>query len=254
MPEAELNHPNAGAETNPPANETVKAPAETDGAKSETPAAEPETPAIDSAFKVENGAVKVEFKEVQTGLVIPDEAIPYVRYQRSRYKAEKVPDDNVVRERYTAHVQEDFDNMKPHLPQGVKRFLEIGCGCGSLTVHLARHYPDAEIHLLDGDTVTNQGGAGYAEKSDIYNSRAVTEAMLAANGITRKPVWHDIGTREVLEFDFVVSLASCGFHFPVSTYNIKSPAVIMDLRRGPEKVRGQIIFNGPKYERCLFAL
>lgn len=185
-------------------------------------------------------------------LVIPNECVPFLRMQRSRYGAAKVPDDEVAKERYGAHVLEDYENMKPHLPAGVKTILEIGCGIGALSVHLKRHYPEAALHLLDADTVTRDGGAGYSNKPDQYNSRAVTELMLSANGFTVDK-WYNIGHKGLLEADLIVSLASWGFHYPLSTYRAKGLAIV-DLRRGVEKPRGTIIFNGIKNDRHLFVM
>lgn len=185
-------------------------------------------------------------------LVIPDFAVPFVRYQRSRYVERKVPDPEEVKRRYAAHVGEDFAGMLPHLPPIVTRILEIGCGVGALNVFLQKHYPAAEVWLLDGDKISNAGGAGYSSNPDVYNSRAITEKLLAANGC-KVDRWLDIGTKEQLDADLIVSLASWGYHYPLSTYRT-SGLHIVDLRRGPEPARGTKIFEGPKYDRCLFRL
>lgn len=248
--------PTASTEPETPATDQPETPPETAPEQPETPndpPAEPVQPPepATAAKATETPPVAGQ----HSGLIIPDIAVQFIRYQRSRYIERKVPDPEEVKQRYAAHVLEDFENMKPHLPPAdqVKTILEIGCGVGALNVHLQRHYPNARVELLDGDTVSNAGGAGYSDKPDIYNSRAITEAFLKANGC-KVDKWHDIGTREVLKADLIVSLASCGFHYPVSTYAYKSKAIIMDLRRGVEPVRGRIIFNGPKYERCLFSV
>lgn len=190
--------------------------------------------------------------EYSGGIIIPAECVPFIRYQRSRYSESKVPDVEEVKRRYSAHVLEDFENMKPHLPANVTSILEVGCGVGTLQVFLQRHFPNATVQLLDGDTISREGGAGYAPKSDVYNSRKITEAMLAANG-AKVDRWHDIGTKELLEADLIVSLASWGYHYPLTTYRARGFAIV-DLRRGPEPSRGKKIFNGPKYDRCAFAM
>lgn len=185
-------------------------------------------------------------------LIIPDDCVRFIRMQRSRYIERKVPDPQEVKRRYAAHVAEDFAGMAPHLPEHVGAILEIGCGVGALAVHMKHHYPDARLELLDGDTVTREGGAGYSANSDVYNSRAITELMLSANGC-KVDRWLDIGTRELLEADLIVSLASLGFHYPLSTYRLKGLCIV-DLRRGAEKRRGKVIFEGIKHDRCLFQM
>jgi hypothetical protein len=186
-------------------------------------------------------------------LIIPDEAVKYIRFQRSRYIEKKVPDPEEVKRRYAAHVAEDYAGMEPHLPAKVEKILEIGCGVAALQAFLKQKYPDAKLELLDADTVTDEGGAGYhPEKRELYNSRAVTEGLLAANGVTVSK-WHDVGTKELLEADLIISMASFAYHYPRSAYRIKGFA-ILDFRRGPEKLPpdGKIIFKGPKYDRCAF--
>lgn len=186
-------------------------------------------------------------------LNIPDACVPFIRLQRSRYIERKVPDPEEVKRRYAAHVAEDFAGMTPHLPGHVSRILEIGCGMAALQVWMHERYPDAEIELLDADETTTQGGAGYSDKSELYNSWARTEELLGANGVTVSR-WHRVGTQDLLEADLVVSMASWGYHYPLSTYKVRSPMCIVDLRRGPEQQRGKVIFAGPKYDRCAFGM
>ena len=189
---------------------------------------------------------------MQPELIIPDECVPFIRFQRSRYIERKVPDPEVVKLRYAAHVAEDFAGMEPHLPARVDSILEIGCGVAALQVHMKRKYPDARLELLDGDTVTAPGGGGYSAKPDVYNSRALTELLLGANGVTVDR-WHDIGTKETLEADLIISMASCGYHYPLSTYRVRG-LCIMDLRHGSEKQRGKVVWAQPKYDRCIFTV
>lgn len=190
-------------------------------------------------------------------MIIPDECVPYIRYQRSRFIEAKVPDPNEVKRRYAAWVREDFENMEPHLPANVRSIIEVGCGMAGIQLYLKRKFPDATLTLLDGNKVTRAGGAGYSSIPDVYNSRAHTEALLAANGVGVDR-WLDIGAKQVLDADLILSMASWGFHYPFATYSAQG-FVIVDLRRRAEdnmiawvRQHGKIIFNGPKYERCAF--
>jgi len=150
-------------------------------------------------------------------LIIPDEAVKFIRLQRSRYVERKVPDPAEVKRRYAAHVAEDYAGMAPHLPEKVEKIIEIGCGVAAIQVFLKTRYPEAKVELLDADTITAEGGAGYhADKIALYNSRAVTELLLAANGV-KVDRWHNVGTKDLLEADLIVSLAAMGYHFPLST-------------------------------------
>ena len=189
---------------------------------------------------------------MQPDLIIPDACVPFIRFQRSRYAERKVSDPEKVKCRYAAHVAEDYAGMEPHLPERVDSILEIGCGMAALQVFMKRRYPDARLELLDGDSVSREGGAGYSDKPDVYNSRALTELLLGANGV-KVDRWHDIATKELLEADLIISMASWGYHYPLSTYRTRGLHIV-DLRRGPEPLRGKVIFAGPKYDRCMFTM
>ncbi|MGP1675910.1 MAG: hypothetical protein ACTS6J_01975 [Burkholderiales bacterium] len=189
---------------------------------------------------------------MQPDLIIPDECVPYIRFQRSRLIKVKVPDDAEVKRRYAEWVAEDFAGMEPHLPERVDSILEIGCGMAAIQVLFKRKYPHARLELLDGDTVTKEGGGGYSDKPDVYNSRALTELLLGANGVTVDR-WRDIGTKELLAADLIISMASAGYHYPVRMYRLNGMC-IMDLRRKAEKQRGKVIFVGIKYDRCAFQI
>lgn len=190
-----------------------------------------------------------------TDLIIPDECIPFIRYQHSRFNAEKVPDPQEAKRRYAALIYEYFLGMEPHFPKRVDTIIEVGCGLATIEVFIKRKFPHAHLTLLDGDTVTREGGGGYSDHPDIYNSREHTEMLLAANGV-KVDRWLDIGTKELLKADLVMSMASWGLHYPFASYSADG-FVICDLRRANEgkkiaailKAGGKSIFTGPKYER-----
>lgn len=185
-------------------------------------------------------------------IIIPDECVKYIRYQRSKLNASRVPNDEDVKRLHAEWVRRDFDGMEPFLPEKVDTILEIGCGMAALQVLLHRKYPDAKIRLLDGDKVTREGGGGYDKNPDVYNSRRHTEMLLAANGV-KVDRWYPLNTKQVLTADLIISTASMGYHYPVSTYRLNG-TVIADLRRCSEELRGELIFVGPKYDRRIFKM
>lgn len=187
-------------------------------------------------------------------MIVPDECVQYIRWQRLA----AVRDAQEVKRQYAEWVATDYAEIAPHLPERAERILDIGCGMAGIDVFLIRRYPGAQLFLLDGDgaNVTragewNEAGVGkWNTALEPYNSRAHTEMLLSANGVSVDR-WHDIGTRDVLAADLIVSLFSCGFHYPLKTYRL-SGLCLMDLRRGPEKTRGKVIASGAKHDRCLF--
>ncbi len=192
---------------------------------------------------------------MQPDLIIPDACVPFIRYQHSRLQESKVPDPQEAKRRYAELIYDYFLGMEPHFPDLVDSIIEVGCGLAAIEVFIKRKFPDAHLTLLDGDTVTREGGGGYSDNPDVYNSRAHTEMLLAANGVTVDR-WLDIGTKELLKADLILSMASLGYHYPFSTYAIDG-FVICDLRRANEGKKiaaiqaagGKSIFTGPKYER-----
>lgn len=192
---------------------------------------------------------------MQPDLIIPDECIPYIRYQHSRFNADKVPDPQEAKRRYAALIHEYFLGMEPHFPARVDTIIEVGCGLAAIEVFIKRKFPAAHLTLLDGDTVTREGGGGYSDNPDVYNSRALTDMLLAANGV-KADRWLDIGTEELLQADLIMSMASWGLHYPFASYRADG-FVICDLRRANEGKKiaaiqaagGKSIFTGPKYER-----
>lgn len=151
---------------------------------------------------------------------------------------------------YAGDVERDFSQIEPFLPESVDSILDIGCGMAGIDVFLKRKYPDAHLCLLDGDG--EKFGAGWNATLEPFSSRAIAGKLLNANGITVDR-WYDIGTKEKLEADLVISLLSWGFHYPLDTYTV-SGFVICDLRVDRERPRGKVIAETKKYNRCAFDL
>lgn len=182
---------------------------------------------------------------------VPGEAIRYIRMQSSPVAA--VPSDQDAAARWSADTLAHWKSFLPHLPElSSGTVLEIGCGVGGFQVLLAQRYPGCVRLVLDGDGEVYNGG-GFVKDCPPYNSRAVTDAVQSANNVT-PAAWVPFGTKEVLEADLVISKASWGYHYPLSTYNVRSQVVIADLRKGLEPQRGLIIFDARKYRRCRFSL
>src|SRR3989304_6551555 len=198
-------------------------------------------------------------------IIIPDACVPFIRWQRSRYIKAKVPDDNEVKRLYTEWVMQDFAGMEAHLPDHVDSILEIGCGMAAIEVLLKRKYPEATLTLLDGTgsniceagTTHETGIGGWQDTLTPYNSREHTELLLQANGI-KVDEWLDIGTKQHLKADLILSMASFCYHYPFETYRFSGLSII-DMRRGQNAERikkikaegGKVIFSGPKYDRCM---
>lgn len=123
----------------------------------------------------------------------------------------------------------------------IKTVCDIGCGQGINNIFLAADY-DPSFTLVDIEKTDDQYHL-WADSGSGYASLEAARNLLIENGVsadsieTLNPVSQD---RDInLEtFDLVISLYSCGFHYPVDDYADllvntvnKGGAVCLDLRR-----------------------
>ena len=120
------------------------------------------------------------------------------------------------------------------------RVVDIGCGHGIIDLFFARAY-GCELHLVDIERTVAQhhdfhaSGAGYA-------SLQKARAFLERNGVEKGRITTTNPNKQTLSedgADLLISLLSCGFHYPAETYGAFIDAslapggiVIMDIRKG----------------------
>lgn len=168
-------------------------------------------------------------------VIVPDSARPHIERHRFAKK------DN-----YVGSLQADYKHILQFLPARAIRILDIGCGMAGIDVLLKRHYPYAELWLLDGDG--DEPRNGWNKRLNAFSSRAAADELLAANGVSADR-WIDVNTKEALSADLVISLASWGYHYPLSTYDVTG-FCIADLRRKVEPQRGEVVSEYAKRLRC----
>lgn len=146
---------------------------------------------------------------------------------------------------YSRMIHDDFEMIRPHLPARIEHMLDIGCGIAGLDVVLYQHYrsnPDLKITLLDHTDLCTVPRYGFRERKEFYNALDISSAVLLHNNVPMSVFQTlDAADDEFPEgpLDLVVSIASWGFHFPISTYlnrvhGALAPGgrVILDVRRG----------------------
>lgn len=170
-------------------------------------------------------------------------------------------------EAYYSQMELQWNIIKEHM-EGKRNVLDIGCGLAGIDYFIAINNPSAEITLLDKSEMTLPIYYGYQKQGAFYNSMELAEEFLKINGVNNRiniltPELYISHSHE-LEFDAIISLISCGFHYPVSTYinaicNSISIGgiVIMDIRHGAIEESIKIFkdkgFNSTKlfgFEKC----
>ena len=129
-----------------------------------------------------------------------------------------------------------FINFQP------KRILDIGCGLAYESQMFQKKY-NCELYLLDGDfddtshvkrdikygTVDNFAFYNKVDElKESFDKRKMDYTFVNANNIQ---------IPETIKFDLIISIVSCGFHYPANTYkdlvqkhSTNDTVIIFDLR------------------------
>lgn len=167
----------------------------------------------------------------------------FIVMQRSDFQGKQ----DVI-ERHIRDVEREAGTLSEFFPEKTESFLDIGCGIGALTIAVAK-ISGAKAHVIDGDGEIDlkgsNNGAGFHEQYVFYSNRDLIKRNFSDNGLD-VTVLPSIAKPEV---DLVFSTLSCGFHYPISTYQ----ALLDNLRIGARAifdVRVGLDENpGPKFEK-----
>jgi hypothetical protein len=143
----------------------------------------------------------------------------------------------------------EFNEILPYLPKEINSIMDIGCGVAGIDILLMQRYPNASLILLDEDGNREEVG-GFHQTYTPYTSREVVNKLLEMNGITRYK-WKPIGSKGLLKADLVISLLSWGYHYPLSTYKVKSKMTICDVRDGYEPDNYRVIKHQDNFTRIV---
>jgi hypothetical protein len=151
--------------------------------------------------------------------------------------------------------------------------VDIGPGLGMHVVALAERLDIREILLIDIEE-TEARHHGFATEGAGYNALATSKQFIEMQGSgakveTLNPVKVRIETLFDRSYDVILSLLSCGFHYPTETYldffiqclEPQKGRLILDLRRGIDHGRllqrfstRDVIERGAKHDRVVLAL
>lgn len=162
----------------------------------------------------------------------------FIRLQRTGYGSADVA------RCYGKDIKKDYGSIKDHLPENCSNVLDIGCGIGGIDLLLYNHYSgNIELNLFDFTQTDKEIYYGYKERGSIYNSLKNSAQFLADNGVNPSAIFtHDAGGKfPDGQYDIIISLLSCGFHYPVDTYlaqiiKAKRGIVILDIRKNTGQI------------------
>lgn len=170
--------------------------------------------------------------------VITDEMKKYISLQRTGIT-------NNHAEEYYRHIDFQWNIIKKHI-NGCTNILDIGCGLAGIDYFIGKEDDNMGLWLLDKTEVSPKIYYGYKAEAAYYNSMELAVDFLRMNGIknsigTLSPEQYVTYAKE-FKFDAIISLISCGFHYPVATYidaicdSLKEcGVVILDIRHGAIK-------------------
>lgn len=189
---------------------------------------------------------------------IPDSCLPLLKEHRTHYKGD-------FAEAYSAELQATYEGIKSYLPAD-GNILDIGAGMAGIDILLDRHYGgEAKITLLDKQGLAEKINAGFHQSADTfahYHDFVLALEMLELNGVTGVKTI-DIGVEKFprKQFSVVISLLSCGFHYPIDTYQLnvkKGGIVVADVRRDTDGIKKlseygsvTVVHNALKYQRVV---
>lgn len=103
--------------------------------------------------------------------------------------------------------------------RGIQSMIDIGCGHGLIDYFFQAEY-GCDIHLVDIET-TEDRHHDYRDSGAGYGSLAKARQYLLLNGVNAENIRTTNPTKQRLldnDADLVISLFSCGFHYPVFEY------------------------------------
>jgi hypothetical protein len=213
---------------------------------------------------------------IPLSISVPDCAVRYILFQRTDYLSfqnnifikileklspwsfykttvtlESILRKEKVKKLFVEDMTREYEQIKPFLPAKCSYILDIGCGVCSIDVLLHSHYnndANLRLYLLDKSSVAGNIYYGFKKEAAFYNSFDAAQNLLCENGIHKNQLNFieaspDFHTSVNTKIDFVISLLSWGFHYPVSSYlhqvySVMGPGgcLILDIRSNTEGI------------------
>jgi len=116
----------------------------------------------------------------------------------------------------------EYETLTPFI-QKIKQpniVTDIGCGYGFIDLFIQQEF-DCELRLVDLEQ-TDEIYFSYRKQGAAYSNLGIAKEFLVANGVNPDKITTiNPRTNNLIDFghsDLSISLLSCGFHYPLSTY------------------------------------
>lgn len=177
---------------------------------------------------------------------------------------------DVIIHRTLAVLRAEYEALKPVLSKlNMTRIADIGCGYAFFD-HFAHTDFGCDVVLIDIED-NDSTHFGFAQNAAAYTSLDKAKAFCVANGAPSDKITtinpNDQELSAIENVDVAVSFLSCGFHYPVSTYDAffrtqvsQTGALILDVRdaRASDQIDalvqiGQVsrLWKGEKWQRVV---
>jgi len=163
--------------------------------------------------------------------------LKYLVPQRTRllteYKLSDTSSDLEILTAVNKLVETDYNMIKEYLPlisKRTKHILDIGCGLGLIDIALYKHYNmKTRLFLIDttAEIKSDENLSGFKLNYKFYNSLSYAWELLVSNQVDSNYIDEfDACEYDVTKalypyeyyFDVIISLLSCGWHYPIETY------------------------------------
>ena len=144
-------------------------------------------------------------------MIVPESCIPLLKLQRSR------------KGNFWEKIQRDYEDIKTYLPKQIGNVLDIGCGLCGIDVLIHNNHEVGNFYLFDYDRTDKKVFFGFNKTGAAYNSFNEAKEMIHINICPEKTFFYkfvDAAKEKIpdTKYDLVISLLSCGYHYPIDIY------------------------------------
>jgi len=175
---------------------------------------------------------------------VTPEIAEYIKLQRTEFQ--NLPNNKIGKAYYTACLN-DFNSFKEYLPNiPIQYILDIGAGVGGIDIFLYQQLGrNSYFYLIDKNKKDSKIIYGYSDTPSAYNNFQICSKFFKLNKFSvNRYSYIENFTIKNHKFEIILSLLSCGFHYPVTFYLdtilnkiSDNGIVIFDIRKKTDQIK-----------------